>query len=95
MYVTFSVKNLCNLPSGATMGVMAFNAGVTELGRVQREFGILQKENASEHAKRKNEKRMKVQRLSSTARKARSHRWLTAAEIETQKKNVGYKPGGF
>lgn len=62
---------------GATMGVMTFNSGKAEMIRITKQFGLRDSLQVSKHAIKKDECRARRTVVSSSKRRARSHRFLT------------------
>ena len=80
---------------GATMGVMTFNGGTTELERVQRKFGLVIGEQTVRRSSVKDRKRSLRRIVSSSKRKARAHRRQTERDRQIRKEGVTYAAGRF
>lgn len=79
----------------ATIGIMVFNSGETEIQRIGDMFGLLPGENSRKHAVRKDTKRMKRVVVTSGQRKDRKHRHIQERQRQIQKEGVTYAAGRF
>lgn len=61
----------------ATMCVLVFNSGESELARIQREFALDVGKQTIQHAKKKDKRRSGRKVVSSSKRKARAYRHQT------------------
>lgn len=79
----------------ATIGVLCFNNGNEELASMQKEFGLRVGCKTVEHAKRKDDMRMKCVLRKSADRKSRQHWRVTDRQRHIQKEGVTYAAGRF